>query len=493
MSAQAKAFTRRLLPITLSQAAGLLCGVAGIKISSHLIPPETYGAYGIFLTFTPLGIWVTHAGLIKFVLRHWAASPDRAGLLREVRRAALKKLPLLAVLAFAAAWFVPGMSGRSISGHVWLFVWLFAGAALMSASQIAETALQAAREHWRDFVASATGSLTRTFAPLLAFAALEGAMNALPFGFAVHTVVFALVAWLLMGSGRHGHVFGSGKTQRFVAPKAPDSSAQGRACETLGNGDIKSGAPKGRDKWMNDADMMLRPFRALFSKPIFPRSRRLDLGLTNSTPLACKQLTAIYDGPLFVMLAVSAWILMSVNRWIVAGFFGGEAAGFFTLAGNVAVIVTGILGGIFMQYWQPVFFAMPADSAEERRVLARRVDAVALGYAVCGLAGVAALHVIFPRLIGILISANYTGSLAMIAPAGCFGVAMITGQFFHAMLLAVHKERSCATADLSGAAVLVAGGILAAALGGEAWFLRWLLVTPLVPWVVNRTLARRAI
>jgi len=192
------------------------------------------------------------------------------------------------------------------------------------------------------------------------------------------------------------------------------------------------------------------------------------------------------------MLAVSAWVLTAVNRWIVAGFFGGESAGFFTLAGNVAVIVTGILGGIFMQYWQPVFFAMPADSVNARRALARRVDAVALGYAVCGMAGVVALHVLFPRLIGILIGAKYTGSLAMIAPAGCFGVALITGQFFHAMLLAAHKERSCATADLSGAALLVGGGVLAAALGGEAWFLRWLLVTPLVPWVVNRTLARQS-
>ena len=80
----------------------------------------------------------------------------------------------------------------------------------------------------------------------------------------------------------------------------------------------------------------------------------------------------------------------------------------------------------------------------------------------------------------------------MIAPTGCFGVAIITGQFFHAMLLTAHKERKCATSDLSGAAVLAAGGVLAAALGGEAWFLRWLLVTPLVPWAVNRTLARRA-
>jgi hypothetical protein len=35
--------------------------------------------------------------------------------------------------------------------------------------------------------------------------------------------------------------------------------------------------------------------------------------------------------------------------------------------------------------------------------------------------------------------------------------------------------------------------VVAAVAGGETWFWRWLLVTPIVPWLLNRTLARRAL
>ena len=92
-------FRDRLLPITLSQAVGFLCGLAGVKIATRLVSPADYGAYGVFLTFTPLGIWVVHAGLIKFTARHWAASPNRGALLREVLRASGRKLPWLAIFA----------------------------------------------------------------------------------------------------------------------------------------------------------------------------------------------------------------------------------------------------------------------------------------------------------------------------------------------------------------------------------------------------------
>jgi O-antigen/teichoic acid export membrane protein len=111
--------------------------------------------------------------------------------------------------------------------------------------------------------------------------------------------------------------------------------------------------------------------------------------------------------------------------------------------------------------------------------------------ALCGLAGIGFLHVVAPWLVGTIIGAKYTSALGLIAPAGCFGVAVVTGQFSHMMLLAAHKERSCAIADLSGAAVLVGGSLVAALAGGETWFWRWLLIAPIVPWLLNRTLARR--
>lgn len=193
------------------------------------------------------------------------------------------------------------------------------------------------------------------------------------------------------------------------------------------------------------------------------------------------------------MLAVAAWALTAVNRWIVAGFFGSETAGFFTLAGNIAVIVTAMLGVVFVQYWQPVVFAMPSETAAEKRALASCVDIVALTYTLCGAAGVGFLHAVAPWLVGSVIGAKYAGALGMIAPAGCFGIAIVAGQFFHMMLLAGRRERACVPADLSGAAVLVGGSVIAALAGGETWFWRWLMFSPVVPWVLQRTLARRAL
>ena len=62
----------RLIPIFLAQAFGIGCGVAGVKFSSTLVPPDVLGAYGLFLTFAPIGAWVVHAGLVKYVARPWA-------------------------------------------------------------------------------------------------------------------------------------------------------------------------------------------------------------------------------------------------------------------------------------------------------------------------------------------------------------------------------------------------------------------------------------
>ncbi|AWI08344.1 lipopolysaccharide biosynthesis protein [Ereboglobus luteus] len=408
---------KRLLPIMLTQAVGLVCGVAGITITSRLVAPEAYGAYGIFLTLTPLGIAVIHAGLVKFVARHWAESNNRAALLREVTRAAARKLPWLAAATLAAVWLVPGLRAN---GAPWWGTWLllFAGASLMTAAWLRQTALQAGREHWRDCGVSAAGSVTRSFVPPLLYAAAGGTLLALQAGFVIHALVLATAAILAVRK---------------------NSAAQ------------------------------------------------------NESQPPPKQLSAIYDGPLFVVLAVAAWMLTAVNRWVVAGFFGTETAGYFTLAGNVAVIVTSMLAVMFTQYWQPVVFAMPSRTAEERRALANSVDIVSLTYALCGLAGIGFLHAFAPFLIGSVIDAKYTGALGMIAPVGCFGVAVATGQFSHMLLLAGHKESACARVDLSGAAVLVAGSVIAAAAGGETWFWRWLLVSPIVPWLLQRTLARRVL
>lgn len=395
----------RLLPITLSQGIGFLCGLIGMKISTKLISPADYGAFGVFMTFTPLGMWVVHAGLIKFTARHWAESPDRGALLREVLRAGTRKLPWLIVATLAAA------LAMNTAGFLRLWPALFTAASLLSVGLLAQTALQAERSHWKDFVVSTAASVSRSFFPPLLYYFAGASLLALETGFCLHTAVFACGCLYLLN--------------KYLAPK----------------------------------------------------------------PAASPQLISVYEGPLFILLSLAGWLMTAVNRWIVAGFFGAEKAGYFTLAGNVALIVTSMLGLVFVQYFQPGLFAAASEEPAQRRLLARRVDLIAASYCAIALAGVAILRLIAPWLIGPLISENYRPALDMILAAGWFGVAMTTAQFFHTLLLAGRREKACGPVDAT-TALLLAGGGLAAALVGEHWFLLWLIVTPIVPWLVSRPLAR---
>jgi hypothetical protein len=409
MSAITAAKRNRLLPIVLAQGVGIACGIAGVKVVSHFVPPGPLGAYGLFLTFASLGVSVVHAGLIKFVGRHWAAA-SRARLRGEVREAWLRKLPWLALASAAGAGALGMLADEN---PVAVFPPLFAAAALLSLTALAQSALQAGRAHWRDFTVAGTGSILRTFAPPMAFALLGS--TGLAWGFCLYAAVTAAVS-----------VWGT-------RPSSPEP------------------APAG----------------------------------------AGRQLTPIYDGPLFTVLALAGWALVGVNRWIVAWRFGATTAGYFTLAGGAALILPAVLGTVFLQYFQPGFFADGDDPAPEARArLARRVDAVAAAYTAAALLALALLVAVSPLLVGPLISENYRAALGWLLPAGCFGLATGTGLFYHSLLLAGRRERACAPADLTAAVVLVAGGVVAAGLG-ENVFRGWLIATPVVPWLVNRPLARR--
>lgn len=206
-------------------------------------------------------------------------------------------------------------------------------------------------------------------------------------------------------------------------------------------------------------------------------------------PAEPPQLTSVYEGPLFILLSLAGWLMTAVNRWVVAAFFGVEKAGYFTLASNVAMIVTTMLGVVFVQYFQPGLFAAASEEPAQRRQLARRVDLIAAAYCALSLVGVAMLWLISPWLVGPLISEKYRPALAMIIAAGCFGAALTTAQFFHTMLLAGRREKACGPVDSLTALVLAGGGLAAAALSEHA-FLLWLSFTPLVPWLATRPLAR---
>ena len=114
---------------------------------------------------------------------------------------------------------------------------------------------------------------------------------------------------------------------------------------------------------------------------------------------------------------------------------------------------------------------------------------MALVHCAVSLVGVGALVLVAPWLVGPLISPKYNAALGWLGPAGCFGTAVMTALFYHSMLLAGRRERACGPVDFATVGVLAGGGVVAAA-GGTEWFARWLVVTPLVPWLLTRPLAR---
>lgn len=401
---------QRLIPIVLAQAVGLACGLIGLKLSSHLVPPAVLGLYGLFLTFTPIGMWLVYVGLLKYVLRHWAATTARTELRHEILAVWVRRLPWLALLAGLPALALTQLTPAQ-RGLLWLA--LFSSAGGLTLAAFAQMALQADRAHWRDCAAVTVGSITRSFLPPLLYAA-TGGLAAMWFGFTLHALTMALTGiWAVRAS------YGSSSASPAVVPAS----------------------------WR------------------------------------------IYEGPLFTLLAAANLILLGINRWLVVWFAGEQEAGYFTLAGNAVAIITSMLATMLMQYVQPDLFALGDRGAESRPALARRVDRVALFYMLTGLAGVAALSALAPWLVGPLISPDYRPALAWIFPAGCFGLTVGLGLFYHTLLLAGRRERACAPVDLAAAAILIIGSIVAAA-AGTGWLARWLVATPLVPWLLSRTLAR---
>ena len=65
--------SHRLLPILLSQAVGLGCGIFGVKLTSAWVSPTDLGALGVFMTLAAIGASVFFAAEVKFISRYWAA------------------------------------------------------------------------------------------------------------------------------------------------------------------------------------------------------------------------------------------------------------------------------------------------------------------------------------------------------------------------------------------------------------------------------------
>lgn len=409
MSSLRGQLTSRLVPIAIAQGLGVGCGIAGVVVNSRLLPPDVLGHYGLFLTVVPIGMWMVHAGVIKFIAREWLGSAHRSALLRRTLSLWGARLPWLAVAAFAGATALAFWSGTPLF-LAWIAV--FPSAALLVLATIAQTALQAERAHWPDCMVSACGSLTRTFVPALAYVLAGASLPALWAGFGIHAAVFAAA--------------GAVALQRYcrVQPNAGPAPSVGVA----------------------------------------------------------------YTGWHFVMLAAAGWLLAGLNRWLVALFFGPVEAGYFTLTGGAAVVLSSTLGSVFLQFFQPSLFAL-GDQPSQHPELARRVDRIALGYTISGIGVIAGFAFLAPWLVGPVIDPRYREALPWILPAGCFGITIITIVFYHTLLLAGRRERACGPVELSTAALLVAGCVTTAA-AGKNWFVAWLSLSPLLPWALTRPLAR---
>ncbi|ACB73579.1 lipopolysaccharide biosynthesis protein [Opitutus terrae] len=410
MTVTSKEIIHRLLPILSAQAIGLASGVAGVWLVSRLVTPADYGAYGVFIAQATIGASVVYAGLLQFVSRHWQAAPDRFTLLRETLAAMGSKIPWL-LIACAAATLLTAPRQWVLYASL-----LFACALLVTVAQLAQTALQAAREHWRDLGISAGLSVTRSFLPPLCYVTTGAGLTALLTAFLLHA-----------GAGA-----------------------------ALGAAALR--------RWRRGA----------------------------SLPPAIPMLSSVYSGPRFVALAAAGWILAGLNRWIVAWFFGVEQAGYFNLATNLGAVLPWMVGVVLLQYVQPQWFAADASDPAAREHLLRAVDRIVLLYVAVALAAAATVHACVPLLTGTLISPRYADASGFVFMAGASATAGSTGVFYHALLMAAKRERACSAVDLGGAACLIVGGVVSA-MAGLAWFKSWLLFSPVVPWLVNRTLARRAL
>lgn len=199
-----------------------------------------------------------------------------------------------------------------------------------------------------------------------------------------------------------------------------------------------------------------------------------------------------YEGPRFVVLALAGWIAGVSGRSIVLYFFGADQAGYFTLAGNVAVVVVSVLFALVQQFVQPRLFATTESGKTSLARLIRFTDGTALAFLVAGGTGLFALSLVLPRLVGPLVGPQYAAATGWVMAAGCFHLAILVPTFPHLLMLAARRERACGPPELAATLVLVVGALASAAWSTEAF--RWFaLLSPLAAWLTARPLALRAL
>lgn len=180
----------QLIPLIGVQAVGVACGLAGVRWSSVLVPPETLGTYSLLVSAHTVAAFATHQGLVQHVQRHWTRETEGGAYLR-VLWAALPRptLWLLAALAGVIVFFQIGATGNV--GWSWWF-WLAVVNLLTLSAHLTQTALQAEQRYWVHFIVSAVASVTRTFLPLAFVIWSSATLAKLGTGFLLHSVAWAM-------------------------------------------------------------------------------------------------------------------------------------------------------------------------------------------------------------------------------------------------------------------------------------------------------------
>ncbi|HVS51837.1 MAG TPA: hypothetical protein VHD62_05725 [Opitutaceae bacterium] len=197
----------------------------------------------------------------------------------------------------------------------------------------------------------------------------------------------------------------------------------------------------------------------------------------------------------FMGAGLFAWLGSAAPRWLAAEALDAENTGYFILATNLAMVVPASAGLIAQNYSFPALFAAGRRGAGARELLrfTERVVGVVL---LVTLAGLAALAIVTPRLIGIVIDARYASAAGWIMAAGGGIAATLSAPLFCNLLIARDHARACFRLNAISAAfrcVLLAGLVF---FGGRAAFRLGLVFLPwptvaLEWWLTRRWAAER--
>jgi hypothetical protein len=181
-----------LLPLAAAQAVGLACGLASVRISSAIVPPDVLGIYGLLVSGHLLGAFVTHQGFIQHAQKSWTKETS----IRAFSSLVLKSIgtPTLGLgIGLAALLILLKVGTGSALEWSW-WIWLFVVNLLTFGAHLTQAILQAQERYWGYFVMSAVSSITRSFLPVGFVYLTHATLIALGAGFLSHVAL-----WLASG------------------------------------------------------------------------------------------------------------------------------------------------------------------------------------------------------------------------------------------------------------------------------------------------------